>query len=94
MTGAYAFTDYRSQGQTVPYVIADIGKPPTNDISPFGAYVAMSRSHGSENIRLLREFKESLFNTHPSQQLREEEERLFKLAKETENEWNSILRVE
>jgi len=27
ITAAYAFTDYRSQGQTLPYVIVDIAKP-------------------------------------------------------------------
>jgi ATP-dependent exoDNAse (exonuclease V) alpha subunit len=25
---AYAFTDYRAQGQTLPYVIVDIARPP------------------------------------------------------------------
>ena len=29
MTAAYAFTDYRSQGQTIPAVIVDITTPPT-----------------------------------------------------------------
>jgi hypothetical protein len=29
MTAGYAFTDYKSQGQTIEYVIIDIGKPPT-----------------------------------------------------------------
>ncbi|PSR70805.1 hypothetical protein PHLCEN_2v13327, partial [Hermanssonia centrifuga] len=29
ITPAYAFTDYRSQGQTLPYVIVDIAAPPT-----------------------------------------------------------------
>ncbi|KLO08413.1 hypothetical protein SCHPADRAFT_835367 [Schizopora paradoxa] len=91
MTGAYAFTDYRSQGQTVPYVIVDIGPPPTNTISPFGAYVALSRSHGSQNIRLLRPFNKSLFQTHPSQELREAEAKLMELAKETKDIWDAKL---
>ena len=29
MTAAYAFTDYRSQGQTIPAMIVDIATPPT-----------------------------------------------------------------
>ena len=29
VTAAYAFTDYRSQGQTLPYVIIGIVSPPT-----------------------------------------------------------------
>ena len=44
MTAAYAFTDYRSQGQTIPYVIVDIGSPPTGTLSLFNLYVALSRS--------------------------------------------------
>jgi hypothetical protein len=28
ITAAYAFTDYRSQGQTLPYVLVDIASPP------------------------------------------------------------------
>jgi hypothetical protein len=27
LTGAYAFTDYRAQGQTIPYVLVDIASP-------------------------------------------------------------------
>ncbi|KAJ7028352.1 hypothetical protein C8F04DRAFT_964088 [Mycena alexandri] len=52
LTGAYAFTDYRSQGQTLPYVIVDIGTPPTGGLSLFNLYVALSRSSGRETIRL------------------------------------------
>ena len=32
MTAAYAFIDYRSEGQTLPYVIVDIGSPPTFNV--------------------------------------------------------------
>ncbi|KAJ7865406.1 hypothetical protein B0H13DRAFT_1637101 [Mycena leptocephala] len=55
MTGAYAFTDYRSQGQTIPYVLVDIAKPPTGTLSFFNLYVALSRSSRRETIRLLRD---------------------------------------
>ncbi|KAF5370268.1 hypothetical protein D9758_006876 [Tetrapyrgos nigripes] len=42
MTSAYAFTDYRSQGQTILYVLIDIGKPPTGKLNLFNLYVALS----------------------------------------------------
>lgn len=31
LTAAYAFTDYRSQGQTIPYVVVDIATPQEKD---------------------------------------------------------------
>jgi hypothetical protein len=40
---AYAFTDYRSQGQTLDPVIVDIGPPPHGHLTPFNVYVALSR---------------------------------------------------
>ncbi|KAG1830514.1 hypothetical protein EV424DRAFT_1315396 [Suillus variegatus] len=43
MTAAYAFTDYRSQGQTIPYVLVDIATPPTGGLNLFNLYVALSR---------------------------------------------------
>ena len=42
ITAAYASTDYRSQGQTLPYVIIDIAKLPTGKLSLFNLYVALS----------------------------------------------------
>ncbi|KAF8572560.1 hypothetical protein K439DRAFT_1378246 [Ramaria rubella] len=55
---AYAFTDYRSQGQTIPNVIVDIGTPPSGGkLSMFNLYVALSRSSGQETVRL-RELNE------------------------------------
>lgn len=50
VTAAYAFTDYRSQGQTIPYVIVDIATPPTGGLSLFNLYVALSRSSGKSSI--------------------------------------------
>ncbi|KAF8478323.1 hypothetical protein JB92DRAFT_2601607, partial [Gautieria morchelliformis] len=60
LTAAYAFTDYRSQGQTLPCVIVDIATPPTGGLTPFNAYVALSRSSGSEFLRLEDERLEAL----------------------------------
>ena len=79
MTAGYTFTDYKSQGQTIEYVIIDIGKPPTGSLSPFSVYVALSRSRGRDTIRLLRDFNPNLFQNHPSEALREDMERLVKL---------------
>ncbi|RDB27295.1 ATP-dependent DNA helicase PIF1 [Hypsizygus marmoreus] len=83
ITPAYAFTDYKSQGQTIERVIVDLAKPPTGELTPFHAYVALSRSRGRDTIRLLRNFDEKLFTTHPSEDLRLEDIRLEKLDRNT-----------
>ncbi|KAJ6486487.1 hypothetical protein C8R47DRAFT_952119, partial [Mycena vitilis] len=57
MTPAYAFTDYKSQGQTLGQVYIDLEKPPCGQLTPFSAYVALSRSKGRDGIRLLRGFE-------------------------------------
>lgn len=87
MTAGYAFTDYKSQGQTIEYVIIDIGKPPTGTLSPFSVYVALSRSRGRNTIRLLRNFDINLFQNHPSEALRTEMQRLEDLNQTTKKEW-------
>ncbi|KIJ04774.1 hypothetical protein PAXINDRAFT_94320 [Paxillus involutus ATCC 200175] len=79
LTAAYAFTNYRSQGQTICHAIIDIGTPPSGSLTPFNIYVALSRCRGRENIRLLREFDEKLLMNHPSEYLRIEDERLKNL---------------
>ncbi|KAJ3765570.1 hypothetical protein FB446DRAFT_655082 [Lentinula raphanica] len=43
MTAAYAFTDYRAQGQTISKVIVDMGKVPTGALTLTSLYVALSR---------------------------------------------------
>ncbi|KIL55389.1 hypothetical protein M378DRAFT_90953 [Amanita muscaria Koide BX008] len=83
LTPAYAFTDYRAQGQTLKHVIVDLGRPPSGRLTPFNAYVALSRSSGRDTIRLLRDFDEQLFTTAPSEALEEEDQRLERLAQET-----------
>ncbi|KAI5988632.1 hypothetical protein EDC04DRAFT_2818423 [Pisolithus marmoratus] len=35
MSAAYAFTDYRSQGQTISYVLVDIARPPSGTLDLF-----------------------------------------------------------
>ncbi|KAJ8516236.1 hypothetical protein ONZ45_g6447 [Pleurotus djamor] len=87
VTAAYAFTDYRSQGQTIPYVIVDISRPPGPPLSLFNVYVALSRSSGRDTIRLLRNFdKEMLVKAHDMELLREDD-RLEELNELTRTWW-------
>ncbi|OAX33320.1 hypothetical protein K503DRAFT_775729, partial [Rhizopogon vinicolor AM-OR11-026] len=58
------------------HTIIDIGTPPTGGLTLFNVYVALSRSRGQDNIRLLRGFDEKLLMTHPCEYLRIENERL------------------
>lgn len=81
LTLAYAFTDYRSQGQTLQPVIIDIGRPPHGYLTAFNMYVALSRGTG-------RDFDESLLRQHPSEYLRLEDDRLQKLNEITRAMWN------
>lgn len=83
MTAGYAFTDYKSQGQTIEHVIIDLTKPPGGKITPFSAYVALSRSRGRDTIRILRDFDRTAFEHHPSEDLREDMVRLERLNWET-----------
>jgi hypothetical protein len=87
LTLAYAFTDYRSQGQTLQPVMIDIGRPPYGHLTPFNIYVALSRGTSRDNIRLLRDFDETLLQQHPSEFLRLEDERLQKLNDSTRRIW-------
>jgi hypothetical protein len=90
ITPAYAFTDYRAQGQTIAPVIVDIGRPPTGALTPFNIYVALSRAKGRDSIRLLRDFDERLLQQHPNEYLRVEDERLKILDEETERWWKVL----
>jgi len=89
LTPAYAFTDFKSQGQTINHVIVDLGKTVQFALSPFNAYVALSHSKGRDTIRLLRDFEDNLFTCHPSENLREEELRLTQLAENTKRDYYS-----
>ena len=92
LTLAYAFTDYRSQGQTLQPVIIDIGPPPFGSLTPFNMYVALSRGTSRDHIRLLREFDHTLLQQHPSEFLRLEDERLQRLNEETWDAWHMRLK--
>lgn len=87
MTPGYAFTDYKSQGQTIDYVLIDLAKPPSGCLTAFSAYVSLSRSRGRSSIRLLRNFDTALFQNHPSEDLRRDMIRLQKLSEETKRKF-------
>ncbi|KIL55962.1 hypothetical protein M378DRAFT_113643 [Amanita muscaria Koide BX008] len=90
VTAAYAFTDYRSQGQTLPYVIVDIASPPFGSLNLFNLYVALSRSSGRETIRLLRDFDPQLFRQRHDVNLLAEDDRLEKLNRKTQHWWQQV----
>ncbi|KAF8192858.1 hypothetical protein K438DRAFT_1762159 [Mycena galopus ATCC 62051] len=90
MTGAYAFTDYRSQGQTIQYVLVDIASPPSGKLSLFKLYVALSQSSGRETIRLLRDFDDDLFMQSHDPSLLAEDDRLEGLNNQTRAWWTEM----
>ncbi|KAI6009235.1 hypothetical protein EDC04DRAFT_2581691 [Pisolithus marmoratus] len=87
MTTAYAFTDYCTQGQTIPYVIVNIAKPPMGALNLFNLYVALSRSSGHDTIRLLRDFDESIFLKSHTLELLAEDDHLAELDAKTTKWW-------
>lgn len=91
LTAGYAFTDYKSQGQTIERVIIDLSKPPGGQVSPFSAYVALSRSRGRDTIRILREFDRKAFQHHPSEYLRVEMERLEQANRDTKVRFDQMI---
>ncbi|KAJ7878534.1 hypothetical protein B0H14DRAFT_2711414 [Mycena olivaceomarginata] len=90
MTSVYAFTDYRSQGQMIPYVLVDIASPPSGTSSLFNLYVALSRSSGRESICLLRDFNDELFMQAHDPRLLEEDDRLESLNSRTQQWWKEM----
>ncbi|CAK5284216.1 unnamed protein product [Mycena citricolor] len=94
LTGAYAFTDYRSQGQTLKKVLVDIATPPSGGLNLFNVYVALSRSSGRETIRLLRDFDDSTFKKSHDPSLLAEDDRLEKENSVTKEWWDRISAAE
>ncbi|KAJ7264761.1 hypothetical protein C8J57DRAFT_1512113 [Mycena rebaudengoi] len=89
LTGGYTFTDYKAQGQTLGYVLIDLEPPPRGKLTPFSAYVALSRSRSRDQVRILRGFDPLLFTTHPSLELEAEDVRLTLLERDTREWWES-----
>ena len=90
ITTAYAFTDYRSQGQTIPHVLVDIAQPPAGKLTLFNLYVALSRSSGRTTIRLLRDFDDKMFKATHDTLLLAEDDRLDELDRETKAWWKKM----
>ncbi|KAF8574219.1 hypothetical protein K439DRAFT_1373013 [Ramaria rubella] len=85
LMAAYAFMDYRLQGQTIPHVIVDIGTPPSGGkLSMFNLYVALSRSSGQETVWLLRDFNKNIFMQELGIHLELEDQRLRELNEKNE----------
>ncbi|KAI6016375.1 hypothetical protein PISMIDRAFT_118210 [Pisolithus microcarpus 441] len=91
MTCAYAFTDYRSQGQTISHMLVDIAQPSSGGLNLFNLCVALSRSSGCETIRLLQDFDEKLFLCGVSRHLLAEDDHLHLLDDETRNWWVQVM---
>ena len=92
ITGAYAFTDYRSQGQTISHAIINIAPPPRGSLNLFNLYVALSRCPARKDIHLLRGFNpETLLKKH-EQSLVDEDSRLERLGSQTRNWWEEMRR--
>jgi len=85
----YAFTDYKSQGQTMEYVIVDISKPLTGLLSPFSMYVTLSRSRGQKTIQILRDFDPTLLMHHLSEDLRSDMARLECVDEQTKETYEN-----
>ena len=90
ITPAYAFTNYHSQAQTINHCIIDLATPPLGQLTPFNAYVALSRSRSRHGIQLLCDFDERLFTQHPSEHLRQEDARLEDLDCKTRKQWEEF----
>ena len=91
ITPAYVFTDYRSQAQTIDHCIVDLATPPpSGQLTPFNAYIALSRSRSRHGIRLLRDFDKRLFTRHPSEHLRREDARPEDLDCQTRKRWEEF----
>ncbi|KAG9105439.1 hypothetical protein FRC07_009283, partial [Ceratobasidium sp. 392] len=85
ITPAYAFTDYRAQGQTISAAVINIANPPTGgELERANVYVTLSRCSGLDNIRILRDFDRTILKTPMEQELKEEDERLEALDSLTE----------
>jgi hypothetical protein len=90
ITASYAFTDYRSQGQTISHVLIDIATPPSGELNLFNLYVALSRSSGWSTIRLLHDFDDELFKKCHSLELLAEDDRLMELDQKTDKWWKKM----
>jgi hypothetical protein len=88
---AYAFTDYRVQGQTLKSAVIDIAEPPTGGkLSQPNVYVALSRCSGLDGVRILRDFDRAILKKPIDIDLMKDDERLEKLNTSTKKWWDEL----
>ncbi|KAL4065988.1 hypothetical protein J3A83DRAFT_4099090 [Scleroderma citrinum] len=90
LTAAYAFTNYQSQGQTLPMVSVDITTPPTGGFSLFNLYVALSHSSSQSTIRLLCDFDNKVFCTAHCPELLAENDCIDAMDQATLVKWRAV----
>jgi hypothetical protein len=91
ITPSYAFTDYRSQGQTINCAIVDLGKLATGTISLFNIYIALGRVPSRESIKLLRDFQDDcLLNKSMPIELDQEDDHLEILNHESLIQYKTV----
>lgn len=79
LTPAFAFTDYKCQGQTLGKAVVDLAAEGTSA----GVYVMLSRVQRLEDLLILRPFKESLLDLRVPPALQVEFKRFDECAKRT-----------
>lgn len=77
---AFAFTDYKSQGRTLDWVVVNLAKG--NSLQSI--YVMLSRATGLQRILVLRWFPPNKVYQCPAQDLRDEFKHLEVIAEQTE----------
>ncbi len=58
----------------IEHLWVDLGMPLKGYLTPFNAYVTLSRAPGQNNVQLVRDFEDSLFMTTPCEALEREDE--------------------
>jgi hypothetical protein len=78
---AYAITDFKSQGKSLPIVFVDFRPPPPHSggYDPMSNYVAASRVRDVYNFYIMGEWHERMISREPPIHLKREMERLKQL---------------
>lgn len=84
---AYAITDIKSQGSTLPAVIVDLQTPADGHSSFAAKYVALSRARSLQSIAILRPFSRQDLEYQPPRDLLAEERRLASIAVKTASKY-------
>jgi ATP-dependent exoDNAse (exonuclease V) alpha subunit len=82
---AYAYTDYKSQGRSLPLVLLDL----TGCNTLQSLYVMLSRATSLQNLAVIRWFSPAIISKRLSAEFRSEFERLQLLDMQTETEFET-----